>query len=90
MRIVGVAVFPSFSRGGFAATDLGNGAVVPASVLSMRSTPAPTTACRTGATCYNFFLIRYKPGADLAAAAARLTAAVTPTDARPGILLRDR
>ena len=34
MRIVGVAVLPSFSRGSFASTDLGTGAVVPASVLS--------------------------------------------------------
>ncbi len=84
MRIVGVAVFASFSRGGFTATDLGNGAVVPAAVLSMRSTPAQTTDCLTDATCYNFFLVRYKPGTDLAAAAARLTAAVTAAGCPPG------
>jgi len=75
-RIVGVAVFAAFSRGGFAGTDLGNGAVVPASVLSVRSSPSQSTACYTSATCYNFFLIRYRPGTDLAASAARLTAAV--------------
>ena len=34
MRIVGVAVFPGFGRGAFAATDLGTGAAVTASVLS--------------------------------------------------------
>jgi ABC-type antimicrobial peptide transport system permease subunit len=84
MRIVGVAVFASFSRGGFAATDLGNGAAVPASVLSVRSTPSATSACRTTATCYNFFLIRYKPGTNLRAAAARLTAAVHASGCPPG------
>jgi hypothetical protein len=84
MRIVGVAVFASFSRGGFAATDLGTGAAVPASVLSVPSTPSATSACRTKATCYNFFLIRYKPGTDLRAAAARLTAAVHASGCPPG------
>jgi hypothetical protein len=84
MRIVGVAVFPSFSRGGFAATDLGNGAMVPASVLSVRSTPSATTACRANATCYNFFLIRYRPDTDLAVTAARLTEAVHANGCPPG------
>jgi ABC-type antimicrobial peptide transport system permease subunit len=87
MRIVGVAVFPTFSRGSFAATDLGTGAVVPASVLSVRSTPSQTTLCITAATCYNFLLIRYKPGTNLHAAAAQLTAAVaaaTPGGCPPG------
>ena len=71
MRIVGVAVFPSFGRGSFAPTDLGTGAVVPASVLSA---PSPQTGCSGRDTCYNFFLLRYRPGTDLTAAAARLTA----------------
>jgi ABC-type antimicrobial peptide transport system permease subunit len=70
MRIVGVAVFPAFSRGGFAPTDLGTGAVVPASVLSE---PFAATNCTKDETCYNFFLVRYRPGTDLTAAAARLT-----------------
>jgi ABC-type antimicrobial peptide transport system permease subunit len=74
MRIVGVAVFPSFGLNGLAATDLGTGAAVSASVLSV---PAPRTGCDGRVTCYNFFLMRYKPGTDLDAAAARLTAAVT-------------
>ena len=77
MRIVGVAVFSSFGRGSFAPTDLGTGAVVPASVLSARSEPGTTGYCGTSGTCYNFFLLRYRPGTDLNAAAARLSAAVT-------------
>ena len=79
MRIVGVAVFPSFGRGSFAPTDLGTGAVVPASVLSA---PSPQTRCSRRDTCYNFFLLRYRPGTDLTAAAARLTARDRHTDAR--------
>ena len=74
MRIVGTAVLPAFSRGSFAATDLGIGAVVRASVLSVRSSPNNTSECVTNATCYNFFLLRYKPGTNLGAAAARLNA----------------
>ena len=81
MRIVGEAVFPSFGRGSFAATDLGNGAAVAASVLSE---PFPGTGCGAGSTCYNFFLVRYRPGTDLDAAAARLTAAVTAAGCPPG------
>lgn len=74
MRVVGVAVLPAFSRGAFSPTDLGTGAVTTASVLSAESTSLATTLCRTSATCYNFFLLRYRPGTDLSAAAARLTA----------------
>ena len=52
---------------------------MPASVLSARSAPQATALCVTSVTCYNFFffLLRHRPGADLNAAAARLTAAVT-------------
>ena len=85
MRIVGVAVLPAFSRGSFPPTDLGTGAIVPASVLSVRSSPNATTACFTSATCYNFFLLRYRPGTDLSVAAAQLTAAVTKAGCPPGI-----
>lgn len=81
MRIVGVAVFPEFGRGGFAATDLGNGAAVSASVLSE---PFPQTHCGTGSTCYNFFLLRYRPGSDLNAAAVRLTVSLTANHCPPG------
>jgi len=74
MRIVGDAVFPFFSQGSTSATDLGNGALVSARLLSM---PFRATGCVHGATCYNFLLIRYRPGTSLRAAAARLTTAVT-------------
>ena len=81
MRIVGVGVFPGFSRGTFAATDLGNGAAVTAPVLSE---PDGQTGCSARSTCYNFFLLRYRPGTDLNATAARLTAAVTAAGCPPG------
>jgi hypothetical protein len=74
MRIVGVAVLPSFSRGSFASTDLGTGAVVPASVLSEPFAPAH---CTGHETCYNFFLFRYRPGTSLTVATARLSALAT-------------
>ena len=79
MRIVGVAVLPAFSRGGFAPTGLGTGAVLPAAVLSSSVASQSQTAtlgCTTSVTCYNFILLRYRPGADLAAGAARITAAL--------------
>ena len=74
MRVVGVAVLPAFSRGGFTPTGLGTGAVLPASVLSAGTREATTDSpCRPGGLCYNFFLLRYKPGTDLAAEAAMIT-----------------
>jgi ABC-type antimicrobial peptide transport system permease subunit len=69
MRIVGVTVLPAFSRGSFSPTGLGTGAVVSASVLSETD---PSAGC-AGQLCYNFFLLRYRPGADLGAAAAKIT-----------------
>jgi hypothetical protein len=81
MRIVGVAVFPSFSRGSFAATDLGSGAAVQAAVLSESS---PQTGCAGRTTCYNFYLLRYRPGAHARADGARLQAAVTAAGCPPG------
>jgi hypothetical protein len=73
MRVVGEVVFAQFSRGSFAPTGLGTGAVVPASVLSETD---PYGAC-DGPLCYNFFLLRDRPGTDVTAQAARLTAALT-------------
>jgi putative ABC transport system permease protein len=76
MRIVGVAVLPAFSRGGFSPTGLGTGAVLPASVLSqgvVSQSQAASLGCTLRETCYNFFLLRYRPGSDLAAAAAKIT-----------------
>jgi ABC-type lipoprotein release transport system permease subunit len=80
MRIVGVAVFASFSRGTFSGTDLGNGAAVPASLLSE---PFQQAGCGIRSTCYNFFLVRYRAGTDQHAAAARLNAAATAAGCPP-------
>jgi ABC-type antimicrobial peptide transport system permease subunit len=76
MRIVGIAVLPAFSRGSFSPTGLGTGAVLPASVLYSAveaQSQAATLGCAKGEPCYNFFLLRYRPGANLAAAAAKIT-----------------
>jgi ABC-type antimicrobial peptide transport system permease subunit len=74
MRVVGVAVLPAFSRGSFAPTGLGTGAALPAAVLSAGTREGSTgSPCRPGGLCYNFFLLRYKPGTDLAAEAAMIT-----------------
>ena len=69
MRITGTAVLASFNRGGFDSTDLGNGAVLTPPVLSQ---PNLSSGCPARFTCYSFALLRYRPGTDLAAAAARL------------------
>jgi ABC-type antimicrobial peptide transport system permease subunit len=84
MRVVGVVVLPAFGRGGFTPTGLGTGAVTTASVLSALSVPDATTLCHTKATCYNFFLLRYRPGTDASAAAATLTASITRASCPPG------
>ena len=83
MRIVGSAVFASFSVGGGSSTDLGTGAAVSASVLSQPNPPD----CAAAATCYNFFLLRYRPGTDLPAAAGRLQAAISRAGCPPGLCL---
>jgi hypothetical protein len=70
MRVVGVVVLPRFARGTFAPTGLGAGAVVAASVLTE---PNQSSGC-AGPLCYNFFLLRYRPGTDPAAQNARMTA----------------
>ena len=62
----------------------------------MLSEPFPPANCTAQETCYNFFLVRYRPGTDLTAAAARLTTTaitkgqcpvfqcVVASDQRPG------
>ncbi|HET6188747.1 MAG TPA: FtsX-like permease family protein [Trebonia sp.] len=79
MRVVGVAVLPAFSRGGFSPTGLGVGAVVAAAVLS-KTEQSPgnqaTASCAGGGTCYNFFLLRYRTSADSVGGAATITAAL--------------
>jgi putative ABC transport system permease protein len=86
MRVTGVAVLPAFGRGTFSPTDLGTGAVTTASVLSVPSVPdSGNTLCVSKAvTCYNFFLLGYRPGTDATAAAATLTTAITRAGCPPG------
>jgi len=82
MRVVGETVFPPLgTRGAFTGTDLGTGAVVTPPLLSV---PSPQTGCPSPATCYNFVLLRYRPGTGLGAHAARLMAAVTAKGCPPG------
>jgi ABC-type lipoprotein release transport system permease subunit len=81
MRIVGSAVFAGFHVGGNTPTDLGTGAAVAASVLSQPNPPF----CASGTTCYNFFLLRYRPGTDLRVAAARVTRAAVRSKCPPGL-----
>jgi ABC-type antimicrobial peptide transport system permease subunit len=96
MRVTGTVVFAGFSRGGFAPTGLGTGAVVPAAVLSE---PSKSSGC-TASVCYNFLLLRFRPGTPLPAATAKLTtlldatgctpaACVTSADQRPGDIKND-
>lgn len=74
MRVVGEVVLPAFSRGTFAPTGLGTGAVVTDAVVSA---PGDTTGCAGKQTCYNFFLLRYRAGADLTAAGQAIMTALT-------------
>ncbi len=83
LRITGVATFPLFSQATAAPTDLGTGAAVAARVLSVPDPPL----CARKSTCYNFVLIRYRPGTSLPAAMARLSAAVTRAGCPPGLCL---
>ena len=83
MRVVGVAVFPSFALVGMPSTDLGTGAAVSPPLLSAQSSLPPGFGCNEHVTCHNFFLIRYKPGTDMNAAAARVTRAVTAAGCVP-------
>jgi hypothetical protein len=81
MRVVGEVIFPAFSRGSFNPTDLGTGALFTASALSE---PQPESPCPSG-TCYNFFLVRFRPGTDEASAAATLTALATRVGCPPWV-----
>jgi hypothetical protein len=83
LRITGVATFPLFSQATAAPTDLGTGAAVTGRLLSVPDPPL----CAGTSTCYNFVLIRYRPGVNLPAANARLAAAVTRAGCPPGICL---
>ena len=61
MRVVGTAVFPDFGLPGLSDTDLGSGALVGTPLLSETIRQHRLLG---GATCYNFFLLRYRPGTD--------------------------
>jgi hypothetical protein len=62
VTVVGRATFPSFAQGSFTPTDLGLGALVPASLLMAQADEA------SGAHgYYNFVLLKFAPGADKAA-----------------------
>jgi hypothetical protein len=64
LTIVGSAVFPYFGEGSFTPTDVGEGAETTASLLLPQA-----SAGSTGAG-YNFALVRFAPGADVAASTA--------------------
>ena len=81
MRVVGTAIFPDFGLPGLSDTDLGTGALVATPLLSEDS--MPQTGCVNHVTCYNFFLLRYRPGTDASAVAGRLMAATTRAGCPP-------
>jgi len=85
MRVVGIVVLPDFGRGSLTPAGLGTGAVTTAAVTSTQSVPAATTLCFSKtAPCYNFFLVRLRPGTDLSAVTATLTGAATKAGCPPG------
>jgi ABC-type antimicrobial peptide transport system permease subunit len=66
MKIVGRAVFPFFGRGSFTPTGLGEGAATTASLFPPFAFPgAPRPS-------YNFYLVRFSPGADVRRAESQL------------------
>jgi hypothetical protein len=81
MRITGTAVLPAFGVPAMPATDLGIGAVVATSLLS--GTTA-ATGCDGRVTCYNFLLLRYRPGTGRAATAAALLTRAARVGCPPG------
>jgi hypothetical protein len=81
MRITGTAVFPAFGLPSFASTDLGSGAVVATSLLSGTT---KDTGCTGRPTCYNFLLLRLRPGTSASGTAATLLARAAQADCPPG------
>jgi ABC-type antimicrobial peptide transport system permease subunit len=74
MRIVGEAIFPSFGVGIGTPTGLGDGAAVFAPLIP------PDTAGGCSRDCYDFYLIRFRPGTprtDISALGSRFISALT-------------
>jgi putative ABC transport system permease protein len=67
MTIVGRAVFPSFGRGSFTPTGLGEGAATTAEMFPPFEFPGAPPG-----PSYNFYLVRFAAGADVDTVAARL------------------
>jgi ABC-type antimicrobial peptide transport system permease subunit len=81
MRITGTAVFPAFGLPSLASTDLGSGAVVATSLLSGITA---NTGCTGRQTCYNFLLLRLRPGTSASGTGATLLARAAQADCPPG------
>lgn len=79
LHIVGRAIFPAFSQGSFAATGLGEGAVVRGGMLATPATRATDI--------YNFVLIRLASGADSQTTSAELAESLCPQSRASGCLL---
>jgi len=80
LRIVGRAIFPAFSQGSFAATDLGEGAALQGAALAA-SAPGPP------GDIYNFVLVHLAPGADRSRTAAALARSLCPHAEPTGCLI---
>ena len=72
-RIVGSAVFPNFGEGGYAPTDLGEGAETTTAALQRQVLPGGSAA---GSPGYEFMLLRLRPGQRGPAGVARLQRAL--------------
>ncbi len=82
MRVVGEAIFPSFGIGTLTPTGLGDGAAVFAPLL-----PPSPIGCPKSATCYGFYLIRFRPGTPgtvISALSSRFVSAMTAGGCPPG------
>ena len=81
MRIVGEAVFPAFGLGTFTPTSLGEGAELTGEPLAAGTAGE---GCPRGASCYNFFLIRFPPAAQVDAASRALATFAGSLGCPPG------
>jgi ABC-type antimicrobial peptide transport system permease subunit len=82
MRVVGEAIFPSFGVGNFTPTGLGDGAAVFAPLL-----PPNNVGCPRNVSCYDFFLVRFRPGTPgtvISALGRRFVSALTASGCPPG------